>query len=288
MIATIKWVLSLLWRVPLTLIIILSAYSILVSVLETRSTDQHIVAKLAKLVDRYEDHLISNKSTGLKVQSITLDDDYVTYFTGQKNERHVYTFSLSNDPHISTRTLHSTSVPTDFGNVPLYRLADDLGVYAIDPPAQHKQIANDSTGYGSVIFTAFAVLFFGLGILMWLWENHGRKAEATSTAKKASTPINYFSKKAWLVWAALSILLAATLVYIGWIDSPSFRRNKSDLLVYSAIIASNAFMVTFFIELFLLHQRAKKGLGQNRHLLFFPSLPLLAVLTVPVIFWLQV
>ncbi len=295
MMATIQWILSLLWRVPLTLIVILLAYSILASVLEARNKDQHIVAKHAELVDLYKEHLSTNQSVGLKIQPITLNDDYVTFFTGQKNERHAYTFSLNDDPQISTRTLHSTSVPTDFGNVPLYRLAEDLSVYAIDPPAQHKQITDDSTGYGSFIFAVFAVLFFGIGILMWIWKKYKPrqkstqkkdKTEATLSTKKPTTPVNHFSKKAWLVWATLSILLAVLTVYMGWIDAPNYQRDWTDMWVLSIIVGSNSFMLIFFIEIFLLHQRTKKGLAQKRHLLFFPSLPLIAALTVPVIFWL--
>lgn len=159
---------SLLWKVPVTLLTLSLCFTYLMNTLDDRSEDQVIVEKLATLVEQHSEYLSNNKNAGLKIQSVQLDDDYWIFSEGTKYERYVFSFNLSDDPNIATRELHSTSVPGDFGDIPLYRLADDLSIYAIDPPAQYKQVKDESTGIGSVIFALF-ILIGGIGFTLSIW-----------------------------------------------------------------------------------------------------------------------
>lgn len=159
---------SLLWKVPVTLLTVSLCFNYLMNTWDERSEDQIIVGKLAMLVDKHTEYLSTNKNAGLKIQPVQLDDDYWVFSEGTKYERYVFKLNLPDDPHIAKRELHSTSVPGDFGNIPLYRLAEDLGIYAMDPPAQYKQIKDESTGIGSVIFALF-ILLGGIGFALSLW-----------------------------------------------------------------------------------------------------------------------
>lgn len=304
MITKLKWVLSILWRVPVTLLLAIIGYAIftgvLVKVRDGVSNEWYTVNKLAELVEQYDSYVSTNSNAGLQIQTIDLsNDEYLVFNEGTKNERYVFTLNLPNDSHISTRELHSKTIPTDFEKVPLYRLKEDPSIYAIDPRVQYEEFKDVGSYIVNFIFSFFGIIMgvvFFMRMGVWVWEKHQPleysaqqklKTAAPASAQESTNNTIKFGWGIWLVWASLLVLLPVTVVVGDWVEMPMTQTEWEDLLFYSVFVACTSFMVVFVIEIFSARHRAQNGLPQSRHLLFFPSLVLFTVLLVPAISWMR-
>lgn len=295
-----RWFISILWRLPLTLLIAVIGLCIfaisLSEVKEIVHTEWNTYTKLPKLVEHYDLYHSGGDSNGIVIQSVALKDSYLIYYEDTENEYYEFTLNVPDDPNFPVSEVYSKKIPNDFANVALYRLKEDLSIYAIDPHYELNHSANilQFIVFGILLTALFA---FVIGVFIErgvrVWKNHPALSGTAQPSKNLTHDSDQdepehattYGWSTWFVWLSLLTLLSMTTIIFGWIDIPVTQREWRDLLLHTFVVAANLSMVIFYIEIFSAKKRLANGLDLNRHLMFFPSVVFLATFFTPLFAW---